>query len=122
MINRRAVVTGSRFAPCVPEGAVYAGREAPYLKRSPYANPHVVGTEGRKPKPCQVPACEGAVHDRAEALALYAAHLDAHPELVDQAAAEPAHVQFACRCKPSLPCHVDVLLARIAARTEGSPT
>lgn len=33
-------VGGSRFGPQVPAGAVYVGRESPYLKRSPYANPY----------------------------------------------------------------------------------
>jgi hypothetical protein len=55
------------------------------------------------------------VHDRAEALRLYAAHLDAHPELVAQAARVPATVAFACRCRLDEPCHVDLLLFQVDA-------
>jgi hypothetical protein len=36
----RVRVVGSRFSPQVPAEAVYVGRESPYLKRSPYANPY----------------------------------------------------------------------------------
>jgi hypothetical protein len=109
---RRAQVTGSRFAPVVPAGALYAGREGPYLKRSPYANPHAVGDEGPKPKPCPVPACHSAVHTRDEALRLYREYLAWHPEIVRQAATEGG-VRFACRCPFDKRCHVDVLLYRL---------
>lgn len=113
---RRVQVTGDRFHPAVPAGALYAGREGPYLKRSPYANPHPVGDEGRNPKPCPVPACEGAVHTRAEALRLYQICLDVHPEIVEKASAEAA-LRFACRCPLDLPCHLDALLTRVDALT-----
>lgn len=102
---RRAQVTGSRYDSHLPAGAVWAMREAPGRARSPYANPHAVGV-------CKK-TCRGAVHDLGEALRLYAAHLDAHPEIVEQAAAEPEHVRFACRCPRDERCHVDVLLGRV---------
>jgi hypothetical protein len=110
---RRTVVTGDLFHPVIPTGALWAMRHGGGQKRSPYYNPHPVGDEGRKPKPCPVPACQGAVHDRAEALRLYGQHLDAHPQIVRQAAAEPADASFACRCRLDARCHVDVLLARV---------
>lgn len=102
---RRAQVTGNRYSPNVPAGAIWAMREAPGHARSPYANPHAVGV-------CKK-TCRGRVHDLEEALRLYAAHLDAHPGVVDQAAAEPDGVRFACRCPLYEPCHVDVLLRRV---------
>lgn len=102
---RRVQVGGNRYSPKVPAGAVWAMREAPGHARSPYANPHAVGT-------CKK-TCRGAVHDLDEALRLYAAYLDAHPEIVRRAAAEPATVRFACRCPLDEPCHVDELLRRV---------
>lgn len=110
---RRVQVTGDMFHPVIPAGALWAMRHGGGQKRSPYYNPHPVGDEGRKPKPCPVPACEGAVHTRVESLRLYAAHLDQHPEIVAQAAAEDPAVRFACRCPSDEACHVDILLRRL---------
>lgn len=104
---RRAKVSGDLFHPAVPADAIYAGRRGPKLPSSPYANPH------RVDKPCKQAACRGALHDRAEALRLYEAHLDARPDIVRQAAAEPTDASFACRCPLDKPCHVDVLLRRV---------
>ncbi|MCW2899687.1 MAG: hypothetical protein JWO67_1952 [Streptosporangiaceae bacterium] len=104
--TRRAKVTGDLFHPRLPDGAIYAGRRGPGLPGSPYANPH------RIDKPCKQAACRGAIHDRTESLTLYAQHLDAHPEIVAQAASEPIGTRFACRCPLTEPCHVDVLLGR----------
>jgi hypothetical protein len=102
---RRAQVTGNRYSPNVPAGAIWAMREAPGRARSPYANPHAVGT-------CKK-TCRGRVHDLDEALTLYAEYLDAHPEIVRRAAMEPDGVRFACRCPMFEPCHVDELLRRV---------
>jgi hypothetical protein len=88
-------------------------REAPGHKRSPLHNPHAVGDEGPKPIRCRVPACDGAVHTRGEAVALYAERLAAHPEIVALAAEEAPGALFACRCPLTLRCHVDVLLGRV---------
>lgn len=104
---RRAKVDGDLFHPRLPAGAIYAGRRSPKLPGSPYANPH------RVDKPCKQTACAGAVHDRTEALRQYGEHLDAHPEIVHQAADEGPTARFACRCPLNLPCHVDVLLGRV---------
>lgn len=103
---RRVQVTGSRYAPNLPTGALWAMREAPGHRRSPYANPHAVG-------PCKKTCGRRAWHDLTEALALYGQHLDANPHIVRQAAAEPAEARFACRCPLYEPCHVDLLLARV---------
>lgn len=46
VMPRRVKVEGDLFHPKVPEGAVYVGRSAPGLKRSPFYNSHRVG------KPC----------------------------------------------------------------------
>ena len=98
---RRLQVAGDRFHPRIPAGAVYVGREAPYLPRSTYANPHTIG------KPCR--ACGGAtVHDRPRALRLFRRHLDQHPELVDQARVELAGRDLACWCRLDDACHADM--------------
>jgi hypothetical protein len=91
---RRVKVIGDLFHGRVPDGAVYVGRQAPGLKRSPFANPFAI--KGR---------------DRAEALQLYREHPVAHPELVEAARAELAGQNLACWCKLTDPCHADTLLA-----------
>jgi hypothetical protein len=91
---RRVQVGGDLFHGRVPDGAVYVGRQAPGLKRSRFANPFAI--KGR---------------DRAEALRLYREHLAAHPELASAARSELAGRDVACWCKPSDPCHADILLA-----------
>ncbi len=106
MSATRVQVTGDRFHPVMPEGAVYVGRPAPFLKGHALANPHRVG------KPCQVPACAGAVHDQGTAVRLYREHLLSRPDLLSLL--PPLDGQMiACRCAPELPCHVDVLLELI---------
>jgi Domain of unknown function (DUF4326) len=90
---RRVQVEGDLFHGRVPDGAVYVGRQAPGLKRSRFANPFAI--KGR---------------DRAEALRLYREHLATHPELAAAARSELAGRDVACWCKPSDPCHADVLL------------
>lgn len=46
MTARRVKVGGDRFHPVVPDGAIYVGREAPYLQRSPFANPYSIKRYG----------------------------------------------------------------------------
>ena len=99
---RRVRVEGDLFHGRIPEGAVYVGRAAPGLRRSPYANPHRVG------KPCR--ECGDTAHSQDEAVDLYARHLKAHPELVARARRELAGRDLADWCKPQYRCHVDVLL------------
>jgi hypothetical protein len=45
-MSRRVKVTGDLFHGQVPIGAVYVGRAAPGLRKSPYANPFPVKTYG----------------------------------------------------------------------------
>ena len=45
-MTRRVKVTGDLFHGQVPDGAVYVGRAAPGLRKSPYANPFPVKTYG----------------------------------------------------------------------------
>lgn len=101
---RRVRVTGDLFHGRVPDGAVYVGRPAPGLPGSRYANPHKVGT-------CR--AC-GLVHDQADAVAAYGRHLDESPDLIVAARTELVGQNLACWCGLDLPCHGDVLLARLA--------
>jgi hypothetical protein len=104
-VARRVKVAGDLFHGRVPDDAVYVGRQVPRFRRSPFANPHRVGRR-----------CEcGLDHDAAAAVAAYERYLDARPELVEAAVRELAGRDLACWCKPELPCHADVLLARIAA-------
>ena len=67
-IAERVKVEGDFFHGHVPGDAVYVGRAAPGLPRSPYANPY--------------PA---RVHGPEEAIRLYREHLAAHPELAEAA-------------------------------------
>jgi hypothetical protein len=100
----RVQVSGDWWHGQVPAGAVYVGRAAPGLPASRYANPHRVGPTCR--------AC-GCGHDPAGAVAAYAAHLDARPELVASARAELAGHDLACWCRDG-PCHADLLALVVA--------
>lgn len=101
----RVRVAGDLFHGRVPDGAVYVGRQAPGLPRSPYANPHPVG------KPCR--PCGGAVHDRAGSVAAYATDDD----LIRGASVDLAGRDLACWCPLTdttgapVSCHGGVLLA-----------
>lgn len=99
----------------VPDGAIYVGRPAPRVRLagSPYANRHPVGRPLRDgDKPCPVPECGGAAHNRGEAIAAYQADLRAAPELAAAIARDFAEGQdAACWCDEGLPCHGDVILA-----------
>lgn len=107
--GRRVKVTGNLYRPAVPPAAVYVGRQAPALAGSPWHNPHPVG------KPC--PTCTGQVHDLAQALNAYRAHLQQRGDLLDRARTELAGRDLACWCPPEQPCHADILLDAIAEHT-----
>lgn len=113
----RVEVTGGLFAGQLPDGALYAGRPAPHLPGSEWANPFRVG----KPIPVTV-RIGGRVHticpnqagtivrDAEHAVELYRALIEA-AELEDAVRAACAGRRVACWCKPPSPCHVDVLVA-----------
>lgn len=92
-MTRRVKVTGDLFHGQVPDGAAYVGRQAPGLRRSPYANPFKIGRD--------------AV-DAAEAKQLYRLHA----EVFDVATLrrDLAGHDLACWCALDQPCHADVLL------------
>ncbi|TMR90514.1 DUF4326 domain-containing protein [Nonomuraea basaltis] len=98
-MGRRVKVTGDLYHGRVPEGAVYIGRAAPGLRRSPFANPFPV-----------------AAHGLENALRMYRRYLAEHPDLVERAVTEIGDADVACWCKPAERCHGDLLLAAIAAR------
>ena len=106
LLPRRLVIEGGR----VPDGAVYIGRAMPRygLASSPFANPHRIGKGVRNGKPCPVPECAGAMHDRDESLRLYQ---DLLPGLAGRARVELPGRDLACWCPADLPCHGDLLLA-----------
>lgn len=104
---RRVRVTGNRYSPQVPAGALWAMREAPGHARSPYCNPHAVKSE------CKKTCGRGVFHTLDDALRLYGEYLDQRPDIVRRAAAEPGTVRFACRCPLDQPCHVDELMRRV---------
>lgn len=93
-------VTGDLFHGRVPKGAVYVGRQAVGLRRSPFANPFTIGEYGTA----------------AAAVAAYRAWLLGQPELLAKARAELSGKNLACWCGPDQPCHADVLLALLADR------
>jgi hypothetical protein len=87
---RRIKVRGNLFHGQVPEGAVYVGRAAPGLKRSPFCNPYAVKAHGLD-----------------KALALYAEHIK---PMIAGIRAELAGKDLACWCPLDRPCHADMLL------------
>lgn len=101
-MGRRVKVGGDLYHGQVPAGAVYVGRQAPGLLRSPWANPYPVKQFGP-----------------IEALNLYWAHLEAHPDLVADARRDIGDRDVACWCplpapdQPD-PCHGAILLEAIA--------
>lgn len=116
--GRRVRVLGDLFHGRLPDGAagrsaVYVGRGAPGLRASPFANPHPAG--GRSCRHCAV------VHSSDDAVAAYARHLGARPELVAAARVQLANVDLACWCPPDRRCHADVLLL-VAAGTDPAAT
>lgn len=105
--QRRMRVEGDLWHGKVPEGAVYVGRQAPGLPRSPFANPFRVGRQAR---------------NAAHAVELYQAWLAARPELVEAAVEDIGQRDVACWCRLDAPCHGDVLLAFVRAyrKSEGT--
>ena len=94
----RLRVTGDLFHGSVPKGAVYVGRQAHGLRRSPFANPFTTRNYGTA----------------AAAVDAYRAWLSGQPELIARARAELSGKNLACWCRPDQPCHVDVLLEVLA--------
>lgn len=92
---RRVRVRGDLFHGRVPAGAVYVGRAAPGLRRSPYANPF---------RPTELTAAA-----RADAARRFRDWICARPELLAAARAELAGKDLACWCPPG-PCHGEELL------------
>jgi|SRR5215211_4591850 len=94
-LTKRVKVTGGRFHPVVPDGAVYVGRESPYLKRHPLHNPFKVSEHGLE-----------------KALALYRQRLLDRPRLMELAMmlVLVKGKDLACWCPPDQRCHVDVIL------------
>jgi hypothetical protein len=91
----RVRVGGDLFHGRVPEGAVYVGRQAPGLRRSPFANPYPAKGPGRD-----------------EAVRRYRAYLRTRPDLVAAIRAEIGPTRdVACWCRVGEPCHGDVVLA-----------
>jgi hypothetical protein len=87
----RVKVTGDLFHGQVPNGAVYVGRGARGLPRSPYANPFPVKT-----------------YRLAESLRLYRLHAEGFD--VAALRRDLAGKDLACWCPLGQPCHADVLL------------
>jgi hypothetical protein len=91
MSPTRVRVTGDLFHGRVPNGAVYIGRAAPGLRRSPYANPFPV-----------------KIYGLAESLRLYRLHAEGFDAVTLQR--DLAGKDLACWCPLDQPCHADVLL------------
>jgi hypothetical protein len=90
-MTRRVKVTGDLFHGRIPDGAVYVGRQAPGLRRSPYANPYPAKTYGL-----------------AESLLRYRLHTETFD--VETLRRDVAGRDLACFCPLDQPCHADVLL------------
>jgi Domain of unknown function (DUF4326) len=89
--SSRVKVTGDLFHGHIPDGAVYVGRAAPGLCKSPYANPYPVNTYGL-----------------AESLRLYRLHADSFD--LTALRRDLAGRDLACWCPLDQACHADVLL------------
>jgi hypothetical protein len=88
---RRVKVTGDLYHGQVPHGAVYVGRAAPGLRKSPYANPYPVKTYGL-----------------AESLWLYRTYAEGFD--LATLRRDLAGKDLACWCPLDQPCHADILL------------
>ncbi|MQY13771.1 hypothetical protein SRB5_39240 [Streptomyces sp. RB5] len=108
MTTTRVRVEGDLYHGRIPAAAVYVGRQAPGLRRSPLANPHPVG------KPCR--RCDGAVHTLAESLQRYRDHLTANPGLLALAQGLRGR-RLACWCPLDKPRHADVIAELADAAT-----
>jgi hypothetical protein len=87
----RVRIEGDLYHQRLPAGVVNITRPRRW------SNPHPIG------KPCR--HCDGAIHDRTEAIALFERDLD-H----DAARAELRGKAVGCWCQLDQPCHGDVLL------------
>jgi Domain of unknown function (DUF4326) len=92
--SRRVKVTGDLFHGQVPAGAVYVGRAASGLRRSPYANPFPVKTYGL-----------------ADSLRRYRLHAEGFDPVTLRR--DLAGKDLACWCPLDQPCHADLLLKLI---------
>lgn len=90
-MSRRVKVAGDLFHGQVPDSAIYVGRGAPGLRRSPYANPFPVKTYGL-----------------AESLRRYRIDADTFDPVTLRR--DLAGKDLACWCPLDRPCHADVLL------------
>jgi Domain of unknown function (DUF4326) len=95
----RVKVTGDLFHGRIPPDAIYVGRQARGLRRSPFANPFTTKR-----------------YSRDEAIRRYREYLLTTPGLLDAARAELAGRDLACWCPLDSPCHADVLIELISAR------
>lgn len=113
---RRVRVSGDLFHGRVPAGAVYAGRPAPGLPGSQWANPFKPG----RPTPTTIrlggvaitvdpPIAGGWPPGRSAAREWYRAAV-AHAHLEALIVADLAGRDIACWCPEDEPCHVDVLV------------
>jgi hypothetical protein len=99
---RRVRPSGDYYHPVIPDGAVYVGRPAPYLKGSPYANPYPV--RDRSPEALAVS------RDR------FRRWVAVQPQLVERARVELAGRDLCCWCRLDAEwCHADDWLRITAA-------
>lgn len=88
---RRVRVEGGRFNGRIPDGAIYVGRAAPYMRRSPYCNPYTIKAFGLE-----------------ESRRRFRQHLLDDPDLVEQARRDLTGHDLACWCGPDVDwCHVE---------------
>jgi hypothetical protein len=121
---KRLRVQGDLYHGIVPEGAVYIGRSAPGLPRSPFHNPFKLNT----------PGCESV----ADVLVVYEnwlayGHTAPYPRPGESArlaaireealtrieAGELTGRDVACWCREGSPCHGDILLRAVEEITGG---
>jgi hypothetical protein len=87
MTAKRAKVTGDLYHGQVPDGAVYVGRAAPGLRRSPYANPYPVKTYGL-----------------AESLRLYRIHAETFDLATTAPRPRRQRPRLLVQARPAMPC------------------
>jgi uncharacterized protein DUF4326 len=125
----RVKVEGDLFHGLVPENAIYAGRPAPGLPGSKFANPFGLKRRFGRNHPLR-PYLDAAVREvlgigsdsrgghwdiitpgvPSVAVAAYRLWLRDQPDLIRAAREELAGRDLACWCGPDDPCHCDVLL------------
>jgi hypothetical protein len=105
---RRVRVAGDLFHPQVPDGAVYVGRQAPGLRRSPWANPFKEGA--RTASNLVAPFADVQIRNRAHAVDLFRQLADVSPDYRREVREHLRGRDLACWCRPDQQCHADVLL------------